>query len=111
MEMTWIDFYTKFASKLLEYKNNRKELIKKLKNAFMQAKVNLPTIEENGNNITDIDPFTIFSLFNRQIRDSKRNSIINSLNKEFDVNAKLPSDYNGIPVTNNMMTAFFWFFF
>ena len=111
MEMTWVDFYTKFAVKLLEYKNQRNILISKLKSAFINAGVNLPTIEENDNNITDIDPFTIFAFFNRQITEVKRNDIISSLNTEFAVDATLPSDYIGIPVVNNMMTAFFPFAF
>lgn len=40
MEMTWVDFYTKFAVKLLDYKNQRNILISKLKSAFNNAGIN-----------------------------------------------------------------------
>ena len=35
--------------------------------------------------------------------------IIKSLNKEFNVGGTIPSDFNGIPVVNNLNTAFFGF--
>lgn len=34
VDLTWVNFYMEFADKLLEYKNNRKKLIKKIYNLF-----------------------------------------------------------------------------
>ncbi len=61
---TWVNFYTEFATKLLEYKSNRQTLISKLKRVFENAGINLPKLEIDIN-IIDIDPFTIFATFNR----------------------------------------------
>lgn len=109
MNMTWIDFYTKFAYKLLAFKHNRNELIKKIIKAFESVKVAVPTIEENNNEIIDLDPFTIYAFFNRQIKEETRKSIIKTFNHEFAVGSATPTDFIGIPVVNNMMTAFFAF--
>ena len=62
-QFEWVDFYEEFASKLLEYKNNRKELIDKLVNVYDSIRMKLPKLEANGIP-EDIDPFTIFGLFN-----------------------------------------------
>ena len=107
--MTWVDFYTKFAYKLLNFKNNRKELIERTIKSFYSINVEVPTIEENNNEIVDIDPFTLYAFFNRQIKEETRKAIINAFNYEFGVGATLPTDFIGIPVVNNMMTAFFAF--
>ena len=65
---TWIAFYEEFASKLLSFKGNRTSVIEKIRKVYTSAKLSLPTLE-NGNNISDIDPFTIFGLFNKGISD------------------------------------------
>ena len=67
----------------------------------------MPTIE-NGEP-TDVDPFTIYAFFNRQVTEERRIAIIKSLNEEFNVGGTIPSDFNGIPVVNNLNTAFFGF--
>lgn len=107
--MTWIDFYTKFGKKLLEFKNNRNNLIVKIKKAFSSIKIDVPTIEQDNKDIIDITPFTTYALFNRQIKEKNRILIIQSFIKEFNVDANAPTDFIGIPVVNNMMTAFFGF--
>lgn len=107
MSYTWVDFYTKFGGKLLPYKNNRKELLNKLNVAFKKINLFMPTIE-NGEP-TDVDPFTIYAFFNRQVTEERRIAIIKSLNEEFNVGGTIPSDFNGIPVVNNLNTAFFGF--
>lgn len=38
----WTEFYMELASALLPYKNNRSELIAKLKNIFADAGMNFP---------------------------------------------------------------------
>ena len=54
----WVDFYMEFADRLLEYKDNRKELIAKIRRVYDGTKV--PTVLGD-----DIGPFTVFALFNR----------------------------------------------
>ena len=73
-QFDWIPFYEEFADKLLTYKDNRQELIEKVKQVFDTVKIKLPTIDkdESGNNIlVDIDPFTVFGFFNKQITEKQ----------------------------------------
>ena len=55
-KVNWIDFYTEFATKLLEYKNNRKLLIEKIIIVYDQTGIKLPRLEASGVPY-DIDPF------------------------------------------------------
>lgn len=71
MQYDWINFYTEFATKLLPFKTNRKELIKKLYAAYNTAKIRVPKLE-NDYEIIDIDPFTIFGTFNKGITDTNK---------------------------------------
>ena len=107
-QFKWVDFYEEFASKLLEYKNNRKELIDKLVNVYDSIRMKLPKLEANGIP-EDIDPFTIFGLFNKGITNDNRISILAGMAKEFSISAEVPHDFDGIPVLNNMMATFYAF--
>ena len=78
-QFDWIPFYEEFADKLLTYKDNRQELIKTIKQVYQNSGIKLPRLErnENGENeIVDIDPFTIFGLFNKGITNENRVKII-----------------------------------
>ena len=105
---TWIAFYEEFASKLLSFKGNRTSVIEKIRKVYTSAKLSLPTLE-NGNNISDIDPFTIFGLFNKGISDSNRIKLAQNIKAEFSLNSTVPSDFTGIPVLNNMSATFYGF--
>ncbi len=62
----WTEFYSEFASLVLDFENDREKLIEIIKQVYTNAKIKFPTLEK-GNNIVDIDPFTIFGLFNKGI--------------------------------------------
>ena len=62
----WTEFYSEFATKLLDYRNNRTELIEKIKKIYDDIKLNLPTLEKDDDP-RDIDPFTVFGMFNKGI--------------------------------------------
>ena len=102
----WTDFYAEFATSLLDYANNRADLIEKVKQIYANAKMKLPTPEKE-NNIVDIDPFTIFGLFNKGITDSNRIAILNQIKSLFDISADVPNNFDGIPVLNNMSATFY----
>lgn len=108
-QFKWVNFYTEFATKLLEYKNDRSSLIGKIKNVYSDIQMKLPTLEYDNNMLKDIDPFTIFALFNKGISDKNRLSIIGGIKKEFEVVSDLPDTLNGIPCVNNMMATFYAF--
>ena len=107
-QFKWIDFYTEFATKLMDYKNNRENLIAKIQNVYKTIKIKLPKLEKN-NVPVDIDPFTVFGLFNKGISDENRKKILSGMKSEFDITAEVPDHFNGIPVLNNMMATFYGF--
>lgn len=108
MQYDWINFYTEFATKLLSFKNNRKELIKKLYAAYNTAKIRVPKLESDYE-IIDIDPFTIFGTFNKGITDTNKIAILNGIALEFNISATVPNNFDGIPGLNNLKATFYAF--
>ena len=108
MQYDWINFYTEFATKLLPFKTNRKELIKKLYAAYNTAKIRVPKLE-NDYEIIDIDPFTIFGTFNKGITDTNKIAILNGIASEFNISATVPNNFDGIPGLNNLKATFYAF--
>lgn len=104
----WSEIYEEFATKLLEYKNNRKNLISKLQNVYEEIDMKLPKMESNGE-ILDIDPFTIFGLFNKGITDDNRKRILGEIARQFNLKNEVPSSFDGIPLVNNLRSTFFNF--
>lgn len=68
----------------------------------------LPTLEKD-NEIIDIDPFTIYGLFNKGITTANRISIMQGFAKEFSINASVPVIFDGIPVLNNQKATYYYF--
>lgn len=108
MQFEWINFYSEFATKLLSYKNDRKLLIKKINDVYAAIDLKMPKLE-SGDEIIDIDPFTVFGLFNKGITNANRIAIIKSIAKEFAIEAKTPDVFDGIPVLNNLKATFYGF--
>lgn len=105
---SWIEFYQEFATQLLPYRTNRNELISKIKSSYQKINIKLPTLEK-GKNVIDIDPFSIFGLFNKGITTDNRIKIITSFAEEFGVDASIPDSFDGVPVLNNMAATFYAF--
>ena len=108
VQFKWVEFYTELATKLLEYKNDRTSLIELLQELYSRIGMKLPTLDSYPVP-HDIDPFTIFGLFNKGITDANRISILNGIKSTFDISADTPNDFSGIPVLNNMMATFYAF--
>ena len=102
----WIRFYMEFADKLRHI--DRKELIERIKKVYASISMRLPTLERSGD-VVDIDPFTIFGLFNKGITNTNRINIITGFAKEFGVTAPVPENFDGIPVLNNQSATFYYF--
>jgi len=101
------------GAKLLEFKSKQKELLGTLKE--MEA-AGLPIVSLRDQNpegvevpLSEIDPFTFFSVFNRGIKELNRLEIINRLKKILQLNASLPDDFHGIPVVDLRKAWFFAF--
>lgn len=107
-QFDWVDFYKELSGKLLQYKNNRSELIEKVKKIYEITGLNLPTLEKD-NQIVDIDPFTFFGLFNKKLTDANRLSILKAIADLFAVKAPVPTSFDSIPVLNPQNATFYYF--
>ena len=108
MKYDWIDFYTEFATKLLTFKTDRKTLIQKIYAVYDAAGISVPKLE-SGDEIIDIDPFTVFGTFNKGITNANRIAILNGIASEFKIATNVPSNFDGIPVLNNLKATFYGF--
>lgn len=105
----WVDFYNEFANKLLSYRNNRQELIGKVRSVYEEIDINLPKLEKDYE-IVDIDPFTVFGLFNKSsLREDNRIKILASIAEKFGVSTEVPTSFDSIPVLNNQNATFYKF--
>lgn len=108
MQFEWINFYSEFATKLLEFKNNRAELIADIQSAYSAINMKLPKLEREDS-IIDIDPFTVFGLFNNGITNANRIAILESFATVFNIKSKVPNNFDGIPVLNNLKATYYGF--
>lgn len=105
----WVDFYKEFANVLLNYKENRELLVSKVKEIYQKTGINLPTLEKD-NNIIDIDPFTVFGLFNKSsMKEENRIKIITAIAELFKVSSPVPTMFESVPVLNNQNATFYYF--
>ena len=105
---TWVGFYQELADKLLPYKNDRAILIGKVKSIYDSVGLPLPKLED-APLPSDIDPYTVFGLFNKGISDVNRRKIIAGFAYAFGIEADQPDDFDGIPVLNNLNATFYAF--
>lgn len=63
--------------------------------------------EKDGSHISDIDPFSVFAIFNRGLTDEKRTKLLERFKVKFGLKAKLPTDYDGIPAVSKLRSFFF----
>lgn len=112
-KFTWIPFYEEMARKLMGYKDqvdengNHSTLVEKIKSLnsewidFLRAKA------DNGD-FADIDPFTVFAIFNRSSGMERRCAILKSFKELFGVLAEIPKDFDGIPLANAQKSCFYY---
>ena len=104
----WVDFYKEFALKLLDYKEKREDLVVKVKAIYDMADMNMPTLERD-NNLIDIDPFTVFGLFNKKLKDDNRIKILTAIAELFNVKTEVPTSFDSLPVLNPQNATFYYF--
>lgn len=102
----WIDFYTEFATKLLFYQAHRNLLIEKIRAVFENIHMKFP-ISEKDNPLQDIDPFTVFGLFNKNIKESNRIAILTEIATSFAMTAHVPQNFDAIPTVHHLQATFY----
>lgn len=108
-QFQWVEFYKELATKLLSYKHDREKLIENAKAIYQMTGINMPTLERD-NQLVDIDPFTVFGLFNKSsMREANRIKILSAVKTIFDVKTEVPNSFDSIPVLNNQNATFYWF--
>lgn len=107
-QFLWVDFYQEFAQKLAVYRDDRVDLIKKVKEIYNLSGISMPTLEKD-NNLVDIDPFTVFGLFNKKLRDENRIKLLETIAKLFDLKSKVPTSFDSLPVLNPQNATYYRF--
>lgn len=113
-QFTWIAFYKELSLKLLQFKSDRKPLvdfIQSRNDGFINqaGKSLLDYLHmEDGSPISDIDPFSVFAIFNRgRITYQNRQNICNAFKSHLAINADAPTDFDGIPIVDPRRSFFF----
>ena len=100
---SWIPFYTELAEKLLTYKDQRKELT----DIVYELGISADYLHDNKmQKFNELHPFAIFGVFNRRLTEKKRKKICQYFKGKFSLSSDIPSDFDGIPILNNMNS--FW---
>ena len=107
-QFLWVDFYQEFAQKLVTYRDNRLDLIKKVKEMYELSGISMPTLEKD-NILVDIDPFTVFGLFNKKLKDENRIKLLEAIAKLFDLKSKVPTSFDSLPVLNPQNATYYRF--
>jgi 5-methylcytosine-specific restriction protein B len=105
---TWVAFYMELADKLVAFKDDRQELIRDLQALYGDIGIKLPKLD-SLETPADIDPYTVFGLFNKGITEANRKKIISGMADKFGVAAAQPRDFTGLPVLNNLNATFYAF--
>ncbi len=108
---TWIPIYQELATELAKWQVRQAELIQFLEDLRKKDYVITPLTDKDKDGAIflyeEIDPFTFFGVFNRGIRQDQRVSILVEVKKFFNLMSEIPTDFDGIPVLNNMKSIFF----
>lgn len=109
IDKTWVNFYKELAEKLVHYQDRRKELVQLVNNVYKTTGIKFPTLESD-NVLIDIDPFTIFALFNKaSMRDINKTKILTEFASYFDIKSEIPTSFDSIPTVNNQNATYYNF--
>lgn len=108
---TWVAIYSELAEKLNAYKDRQQELIDIVADLNKRGMRTISLMDINANDervpLTEIDPFTFFGNFCRQIKDDNRRKILSALKDVFSLTYDVPRDFTGLPTVNNRLAWFF----
>jgi len=107
---SWIPFYSELAKALLAYKDDRKPLVdfvySELSQVGERSLVDYIHMED-GSKVKDIDPFSVFAIFNRSLKLENRIGFLQKFKERFGLQSAIPRDFDGIPTVNSQRAFFF----
>ncbi|WP_027017377.1 AAA family ATPase [Corynebacterium pseudodiphtheriticum] len=112
--LDWDEFFEELGTKLGNYRNDRASLVKRLTEAaessdrpsLFKNLWTLPTVDGERREATDIDPFTVLAIINRQITVANKIAICKVYKDTFGIDAPVPTGFDGVPERNNLSTRF-----
>ena len=108
MRFTWIPYFKEFAEKLVKFRHDRQPLLKSIYDKRDELYASYLHDEGGLNDLcTDIDPFSVFGLFNRGIRHENRINSTKVFKELLDISSDIPTDFEGVPIMNNQKSYFF----
>lgn len=112
-KFTWVPIYKELASALLKYKDNRTELVNWIYSDLSQVtrgdgrSLVAYLHEKDNSKIKDIDPFSVFAIFNRSLKRKNRTEFLHRFKSFMGLSSDVPSDYAGIPIIDSRRAFFF----
>lgn len=106
-DYSWVKFYPAAAQKLCGYENKREELLNWLYRTLPSETTYLHNPE--GEHLTDIDPFSVFGIFNRHISQEKKSETAQAFKTLLKLEEAVPSDFRGVSPLSNENSMFFSF--
>ena len=104
-------FYMEFADRLLEHKDDRRELVTKVRdvcNNLGFSYLDNSGTADSDEGLLDICPFTTIGAFNRDITVDNRKRIASEIASFLGVTEPVPESFDGIPTLNNQNSVVFW---
>ena len=109
---SWIPIHQETIQRVLAYREDQKELLTVLQEMKQQGLTIISLHDKdkkNGNKIplAEIDPLTFLASFNRGVTEKNRRNNWAFLKKRWDLHTKVPDDFTGLPIFNNMSSWLF----
>ncbi len=104
----WVDIHKELAERLLDFKEDRSELVSIVKEAYTIAGFKMPKLANEGE-FDDIDPFSFYALFHKSIALESKINILNAFKDLLSLNSKVPSSFDGVPIMNNQNATYYQF--
>ena len=109
-QFTWIPLYQELARLLVDWEHRQAELIACLEGLRDRGVKVTPLNDKNRDDarflLKELDPFTFFGSFNRQIPEESRLAILQEARTLLGARTPLPDDFDGVPVVNNQRSWF-----
>ncbi|MDB2496383.1 AAA family ATPase [Verrucomicrobiales bacterium] len=103
-QFTWVPIHLEAARKLREFRGRSAELVALLQRMHDEDLKALSIRDRDAAGeefpLDGIDPFSFLANFNRGVTDANRRALWDFLKREWDLEAPVPDDFDGIPVAD-----------